>query len=479
MKNFVELILHSSPDKSRPALAAEGISLSYEDLKNSVHEATNFLQERGAKKQDRIIVSLGNSVENIILHYAIILAGAISVPLPSDLTEERLNFFIRDLDAKIIFTKSEFKSEKIIKISDYANLVSLLSRHNNQLENNFDVDAKDLASIMYTTGTTGIPKGVCLTHASVNQALKNIINYVGYDSSQKEVVSLPIYHNFGLGHIYCSHLTGGAVFIQDGIKSPKSFFKVFESGEYNGTPLTPSMLKILLGRYREKFIPILQKLSYVVVNSEPLPEEITKDIVGNCPSLKLMFYYGLTEASRSTFITLSDEEENYYKSVGKPTSENVRIKIIDGEICISGDHLFQKYWNNIIENNIIDDWFKTGDLGLIDQRGYLFITGRKKDQINIGGLKISTSEIAKIIQEISGVKELSVVAIPHETLGEVPAVLIVADEKLHANDIIFYCKKYLEIFAVPKKIVFSSFIPKAETGKILTDEVKKIILSHD
>ncbi len=482
MDNFVAKILKNALDPNiigKIAIQDKNISLSYEEFANIIYSTHKFLLNKGVKKQEIIINALGNKVEQVILHYATILSGAISVPISSDLSEERLKYFLKELKAKAVFTDKDFGSISgydIIKITSFEYLKNITKEFAEKftIKEEFISDPKDLVSIIFTTGSTGKPKGVKLNHSCVNQALQNITNYIGYSQENKEIIPLPIYHNFGLGHVYCTHLFAGSVYIVDGIKSPKEFYNAFKS-DYNATALSPSMLRILLGdRFKEKTISVFNKLKYIVINTEKLPEEITKILVKNCPNLRLMFYYGLTEGSRSFFITLSDEEEKYYSSVGKPTSDDVKVKIVNDEICIGGGHLFDGYWNQE-ESNIENGYFKTGDLGYIDERGYLFITGRKKDQINIGGLKISSQEIKEALIKVKGIQEVAVISIEDPITGESPAALIRASEDIEKEYIMSTLKQYLENFAIPKTIVFSDEIPKSETGKILTSKVRQII----
>ncbi len=482
MNNFIATIFKKALNEGcaqNIALQDKEESFTYDKLANIVYAATQFLSYKGIKKQDIIINALGNSAQQIVLHYATILLGAISVPISNDLKQDRAIYFSSELKAKILFTDKDLDKVinlEIIKISKYNELAHILSPFSQKFiaRKEFNINPQELVAIMFTTGSTGKPKGVKLTHACVNQALNNIKNYIGYTQNNKEVIPLPIYHNFGLGHVYCTHSGGGTVYITDGIKSLKKFFAAFNKN-YNATALTPSMLKILLNeRFRNKTISTLRKLDYIVINTEKLPEEITKDLITNCPGLRIMFYYGLTEASRSFFITLSDQKKEYYKSVGKPTSQDVKVKIIDGEICIGGNHLFAGYWNEKA-NNIENDYFKTGDLGYIDKAGYLFINGRKKDLINIGGLKISSEEIKAALLKVKGIIDTAVISLEDKILGEAPMALIVRQENVSENFIINELRKYLENFAIPKKIMFANFIPRSETGKTLTSEVKKII----
>jgi long-chain acyl-CoA synthetase len=290
----------------------------------------------------------------------------------------------------------------------------------------------------------------------------------------REIIPLPLNHNFGLGHIYCTHLNGGSAYILDGLRSIKSFYNCFDLN-YDALALSPSMLKILLSDiYLNKTISAFSKLKYMVVNSEKLPADMIELLLNSCPNLRLMYYYGLTEASRSFFITFNKENKQYFHSVGKPTSSNVKVRIVDDEIHIGGDHLFSGYWNED-NSQIQNGFFPTGDLGYLDKEGYLFITGRKKDQINVGGLKVSAEEIKSALLKISGIDDAVVVALNDSITGEVPGALVVGAPRIDDKFITLELRKQLEIYAIPKKIIFSDTIPRSDTGKILISEVIKII----
>ena len=234
------------------------------------------------------------------------------------------------------------------------------------------------------------------------------------------------------------------------------------------------MIKLLTSeKTKEKTLQSFNKLDYMVINSEVLDTNITKLLKQNCSNLIIYYYYGLTEASRSFFINLSLEKEKYYKSVGKPTSKDVKVKLIEDEIYIGGNHLFSGYMNN--ENsNIINGYLKTGDLGYIDSQGYLFITGRKKNIINVGGFKVSALHVSETLKKIDGIEDIAVISIFDSITGEKPAALIVG-KNLSKEKIINFSNKNLDFHAIPKKIVFHEFIPKSDTGKIIIEEVRRII----
>tara|TARA_A100001035_G_scaffold280204_1_gene284631 strand:- start:6061 stop:7521 length:1461 start_codon:yes stop_codon:yes gene_type:complete len=484
MKNFVANILEQSRHESNldsVALRDLKTSITHNELHDLVILTSSLLLENGLGKNNTVIVACGNNIQQIIIHYAVILAGGTSVPLSNNISNDRLEYFIKELNPKVIFSERNYDvsgSTKLFSLTSLSHLIDLLNVKNvNECGcsiESYDVDPKQLVSIMYTSGSTGTPKGVLLNHGSVNQALNNIINYIGYSNKSKEIIPLPLNHNFGLGHIYCTHLNGGSAYILDGLRSIKSFYSCFDLN-YDALALSPSMLKILLSdKYLNKTISTFSKLKYMVVNSEKLPADMIELLLNSCPNLRLMYYYGLTEASRSFFITFNKKNKQYFHSVGKPTSSNVKVRIVDGEIHIGGDHLFSGYWNED-SSQIQDGFFPTGDLGYLDEEGYLFITGRKKDQINVGGLKVSAEEVKCALLRIDGIDDAVVVALDDDITGEAPGALVVGDPGIDYKTVTLELRKQLEIYAIPKKIVFSDTIPRSDTGKMLISEVIKLI----
>ena len=212
----------------------------------------------------------------------------------------------------------------------------------------------------------------------------------------------------------------------------------------------------------------------MVVNSEKLSVDMIELLLNNCPDLRLMYYYGLTEASRSCFITFNKENKQYFHSVGKPTSSNVKIRIIDDEVFIGGDHLFSGYWNED-SSQIQNGFFPSGDLGYLNQEGYLFITGRKKDQINVGGLKVSAEEVRSALLSINGIDDAAVVTLHDKITGEAPGAIVVGAQEMDAKAVTLELREQLEVYAIPKKIVFTDRIPRSDTGKTLVNEVIKLI----
>lgn len=453
----------------------------------------------------RVIVLMKNSISQIVAHFAVLRAGGVSVPLPPTMPSDRLSYCYRETEPALVVADSglegvaqavmgeEAGARLVIEGSAGGAFAANLEDAKTEPDMGPDMgeisgrDSKDLACLMYTTGSTGLPKAVILSHRSLGNSLRNIVQFVGYDGSSREAVVLPLSHSFGVGHVYCNLATGGFVWIGDGMKRLKRLLDAFTGFRINGFPCTPSMLNILMGEFRPYFVQQAQGLQFMVVNSAPLPAAMTAELRAALPGLRILVYYGLTEASRSTFIDLSGDGPERYTSVG-PASPNVEVGILDtggrrvpdgteGEVLIRGDHLALGYWRCAEETDtaFVDGWLKTGDLGFLDDQGYLTLTGRTDDQINVGGLKVSPAEVERVLGEHPGISDAAVAEAedPAGIVGSVVGALIVpAKGGIGADDLRAFCAQQLETFMVPSVIEIVSAIPRAENGKILREEVR-------
>ena len=390
--------------------------LSYAELGTASWNVGRFLNGLGIGAGERVILLLPNSVEFAQAHFGILCAGAISVPCDSAATASSLKEICASCGPRAIITDPAiwrrietsglsipsfeqvlfFRDGEIGPGRQQLHVLTAVERlQSGGTPFKVSVNEEDVATLMYTTGTTGGAKGVPLTHNNVLAALRNIISYIGYQASDREVVILPLSHNFGLGHLYCNLISGGAVYTENGMARVGRVLKQLSAFKATGFPGTPTGMGILIDKYPEIFQKHGQRLRFSVVNSAPLPPERTEQLRQLLPNLDILVYYGLTEASRSTFISLTKEGSDYYRSVG-PSMNQVEVKVLDdqgnektvdevGEVLISGPTVTKGYWSNPELNAVSFEKgaLRTGDLGYKDERGYLFITGRIKDVINV------------------------------------------------------------------------------------------------
>jgi long-chain acyl-CoA synthetase len=492
--NILEpLLTHGTNCADREALADAKRHYSYGQLVDAIRRRATVLSERGIRSGDRILLIAPNSADQLIAHFAILFVGAISIPIEGGVSEDRLTFIVRDCEPKAICVDDKV-SALALKVADDRQLVLSLGEwaersHQAALSSYRPSTPDDIACLMYTTGSTGFPKAVVLTYGSLGSALDHIVEYIGCSSLDREGVVLPLTHSFGLGHAYCTLLCGGFLWVNEGLRPVGAVFDALTRHQLNAMPATPSMLRLLLGPYRSPFLKQAGGLKRLVINSEPLPPEQAKEILEALPEADIIVYYGLTEASRSTFLRLRKEPACRYRTVGRSAPRvDVRIRGqggeltpvgVEGEVCLHGPHLAVGYWRRPEEQaaTFRDGWMHTGDLGSLDKDGYLTITGRLKDQINVGGLKVSATEVEHTLRQHPLVTDAAAIGIkdPDGLRGEVLAIAVVArNATLSIADIAAFCETRLAAPAQPRRIAMVDSIPRAPTGKILKGDLLRM-----
>ncbi|MEM2160391.1 MAG: fatty acid--CoA ligase family protein, partial [Candidatus Nitrosotenuis sp.] len=331
----------------------------------------------------------------------------------------------------------------------------------------------DLAYLLYTSGTTSEPKGVAISHSIMEFTTKNIVQVLDYTNSDVDILPLPLYHSFGLGCFHTSLCVGSTLIL---LKNANDLENILRSiKKYKATTLAaiPATLTKLLKFDKTILQDCFSKMRLVITNSTTIPVDTVRQFNGLLKNGNLATYYGLTEASRSTFM-IFDKTNRREKSVGKP-APNVYVKIVndnkskEGEIWIKGNNVIKNYWNNPdADKNLIAGWLRTNDIGYFDDENYLFLLGRNKAHLKVAGEKIIPYEIEEVVKQLSGVEDAVAFGIDHEIFGQIIKLNVVKskDSDLDKSMILSHCIKNLEKFKIPTKIDFVEKLPKTDHGKV-------------
>jgi long-chain acyl-CoA synthetase len=350
-----------------------------------------------------------------------------------------------------------------------------------KLKESFSFPSEDnIADLLYTTGTTGFPKGVALTFNNLIAAAENINRFIGNTPDDTELLALPISHSFGLGRLRCVLAKGGTLVLLGSFASMKKFYGEIERCKVTGFGMVPASWAYLKKMSGNRIGNYAAQLKYIEIGSAFMPVEEKRLLTDLLPDTRICMHYGLTEASRSVFIEFHQEKE-HLQSIGKPPS-NIDIAIKDesgaslqdeqeGEICIKGGHVCQEYWaedNETYSKDFLNGYFRTGDWGYKDSNGYIYLKSRKKEMINVGGKKVSPIEVEEVLNLIEGIVESACVGIPDpaHVFGEVVKAFIVCNKTLTDEDIIKFMQIRIENYKIPVNIERISEIPKTSSGKI-------------
>lgn len=431
------------------ALICKDTQVSYSELwERCCEEARRLQDDASFYKGKRVILAAAGNAEFVYQYFGTHLAGGICVPIDPDTKAAR-----REYIASVVGVEP----------------TALDATHLDP------ADLDGIADIMFTTGTTGAPKGVVLTHENIAASARNINAYIGNDAEDVELLALPVSHSFGLGRLRCVLSKGGTIVLLGTFANVKRFFVSLDEYHVTGFGMVPASWAYLKMMSRDKIRNYADQLKYIEIGSSFMSIEDKKMLMEWLPSTRICMHYGLTEASRSAFMEFHEYAENL-SSIGM-AAPNVDIRIIDGEICVKGEHVTKSYWNESPERIAQDfhgDYFRTGDSGWMDEDGHIYIKGRIKEMINVGGEKVSPMEVEDVLNAIPQIKESACCAMPDKVMGEVVEAFIVEKEPITDAEIMEIIKPQLENYKWPKKIQRIAEIPQTSSGKIQRLQLKEV-----
>ena len=465
------------------AIITENEQLTYDQFNQQIKKLASYLHNHlDVSKGERIAILSQNRVEYLTLLFAIAQLEAIAVPLNIRLTVNELHFQLQDSDATILFCENEFEQtatllkeeitiRQIIKMEAVREL-------NCVIKSDFSpVNESASYIICYTSGTTGQPKGAVLTQSNMFWNAINNTLALDLTSSDRSIVLLPFFHIGGIGLFALPTLfVGGTVIIPGKFDVEKALFMIekYASTIVMGVPtIHQALLQSSTFQTRN-----LQSVRWFYNGGAPCPHEIIQAFI----QAGFLFGqgFGMTETSPTLFMLSKHDARRKISSIGKPvafcdykliTSSGEEVGSGEvGEILVRGPNVMKEYWKrpDATKEAFVDGWLKTGDLARVDEEGFLYIVGRKKDMIISGGENIYPLEIEQVLNQLDEVKEAVVVGKSDNKWGEVPVAYVVKKENtaLSEQAIRNHCETSLAKFKIPKEIYFLNELPKNATGKV-------------
>ena len=477
MISIVEQVFRFGQDHPEKSALINGkVSRSYREMLGGIVFARDVLSEKyGIKSGDKIILAADKQLEFVSVYFACHLIGAAALPIAPDTNEKRYEFIRAATEPGLVIGIGEAGDGSAhASLSDFAGIAE-------------EYDAESLgfpapettADILFTTGTTGEPKGVRLSHRNIAAAARNINTFIENRTEDVEMLALPISHSFGLGRMRCALSNGQSLVMLGSFANVKRFFRFIGESRVNGFGMVPAswaMLKKLSGERIGEFRDVLR---YIEIGSAPMPLADKHLLMELLPDTRICMHYGLTEASRSAFIEFHSES-SHLDTVGRQ-SPNMTISIKDeegrdvpageeGEICVMGDAVTDGYIGLDNSGAFHGEFFRTGDWGSKDAYGYITLRSRKKELINVGGKKVSPAEVEEVLDAFDFVKDCACIGAPDPEgiLGEVVKAFIVTDdpEKVSFDAVDPLIGGSLEGFKHPAIYEVISEIPKTSSGKV-------------
>jgi len=482
----------------------EDITVTYTQLNEITNKVANMLYDLGIRKGNVVSVYLPNMPEYVYLYLGIPKIGAIIGPVNAMFKAREVKFVVGHSEAKILITIPQFigtvneirnelpELQQVIVIGEPTdntlNYQELMDKAAISTPPSVEIDEKeDPAAILYTSGTTGFPKGVLQTHFNIRRNAEMMNNHLNPSEDYRFMLILPLFHVNAQIVTVMAPLTCGASCILTPGFSANTHWETVAKYKASTFSAVPTILSILLRMPHENLD--LSSLKFVICGAAPLPVEVMREFESTF-KCKVVEGYGLTEGTCGSCVNpmpTATEDRRKIGSIGIPLPDT-EMKIVDdderdvplntrGEIIIKGDNNMKGYFKNPEANQetLKGGWLFTGDIGYMDEDGFFWIVDRKKDMIIRGGENIYPREIEEVLYAHPDISLATVIGKPDKIYGELPKAFIVMKEGKTATEdqIIDYCRKNLADFKVPKYVEFRDDLPKNPTGKILKADLRK------
>jgi fatty-acyl-CoA synthase len=479
------IAFHARQTPERCALKYRGEEISYAAFHSRIQTVGGWLASRGIGPDDVVAVLMKNSPAFLDIAFAASHIGAIFLPINFRLASDEIAYIVENSGARLLIADEEFRASAagpapivLVDVTAQSNATRLgpgakpAEAHRRR--------ASDLMRLMYTSGTTDRPKGVMLTYGNIHWKSVDHVLALGLSHDTRLLVAGPLYHVGALD------LPGIAVLWQGGMLSILRDFDAaqclaaIEADRLDGAWLAPVMTTSILtlpdrGRYD------VSSLRWAIGGGEKTPEARIRAFSQYFTNARYIDAYGLTETCGGDTFMEPGLEITKIGSTGRAVP-HVEIEIRDdmghrvvpgenGEICLRGPKVTRGYWKDPEKTAaaFFGDWFRSGDVGYLDEDGFLYLTDRKKDMIISGGENIASSEVERVVYELPQVREVAVIGMPDQRWGERPiAVVVLADNAaLELPDLTEHCRQRLASFKVPKQLIIRDSLPRNPSGKVL------------
>lgn len=487
MKNNFQNNLFSFANRSDlTAFLSHNSQLSYKELFGQSKTLADFFASKQIKKNDYVPILIADQISFIKAVIALWYLKAVPVPINSRLTHEEIISIIEDYDFKIFVTDSKSCIESLMpngsKINSSKGNKNFKSQNFEIIElPDFEFDIKnkidysipkldDEAVVIFTSGSTGKPKGVVHTFSSLINSIENGNQILNQQKNDRWLASLPLYHIGGFQIICRSLYNGCAIVIPDSFQTDDLAKTIFE---FNPTHI--SLVSTQLEKLKYQKVKPVNQLKVSLIGGGFIDDELMFE--AEKLGWKPFRVYGSSETASFVTAISADEIKQKPQSVGKSLI-NVYTKVAeDSEILIKSESLFVKYLNDEDESNLklVDGFYHTGDLGFVDEDGYLFIEARRTDLIVTGGENVNPIEVENAILKISRITEVCVFSKPSKIWGQIVACAIVKeDESINEIMIKENLKKTLAGYKIPKEFIFTNNLPRTSLGKLEREKIRKM-----
>jgi long-chain acyl-CoA synthetase len=493
-----ELLTHNAENNgNKTALEHDNVCVTYKELRDNITQISSELKKKNIGKGVPVAIIMDNSVEFVHAILAVNMCQGVSVPIYANTGKYKLINMINHYEIRFVITLEKFRDLFDIDMLNecpgikgifYMTYNELVYLENDNCDRGLDFyeqkDLHDVALILFSSGTTSIPKGIMLTDRNIISNVSSISKYLQLKARDKILLIKNINHSSSItGELLVGLYNGCTVCMTSKIPSPALIFEYIQNKSVSILFAVPSILIGILNS-RHKDLYRLDNVRIINFYGASIPYSKVQDLAEKFPWVNLIYSYGLTEASpRVTYIYKEDFLKKN-KSSGKAI-DGVEVFIVDedgkelepgciGEIVVKGPNVMKGYFKNrpLTEIVLRNGLLFTGDMGYFDEDKYLYVTGRKDNMIIISGKNVYPEEIESVIYGFCGVKEVLVRGEPDEVYGVRIVAYVVPDSNvnLNTNNILLHCRNYLENYKIPEKIVQVAGLEKTISGKYIRNQ---------
>jgi acyl-CoA synthetase (AMP-forming)/AMP-acid ligase II len=481
----------ASKAPQKEAILDEEVSLSFEALYRDAIGIAKWLYSEG-KAGQRVMLAMPSNASSAVFYFAAMLAEQVAVPINPFLIPEQLESIRREIDPKWVFGPSALKglwnNANFLPVDGYQDIQRwvLRSERSNDVipEEN---DPSRLLNIVYTSGTTGQPKGVMLNGANLEAVIQGILKALTIDEESRIFSPLPFYHTYGLSQLWLMAKTGATLAVVPDITRMAMIKKILIERHINTIAGVPYHFSMLTRRGDKER---LDSIRLVTIAGEAPSKNLLGKVKISYPKARIHIMYGLTEATTRLTTLPSEDLERKKDSIGLPI-EGVKMEIVDeegrelgpfeeGELIAQGENISPGYWKDetLTRKTIVNGWLHTGDIVKRDEEGYYYHLGRKDFIFKSGGEKIIPEVIERVLCGIDGIRDAAVFGREDALMGNKICTVVVKAKgsNLTPEEILSICQSRLDRWWVPHEVIFAEEIPKSSSGKIRYDILKKRIL---
>ena len=489
---FTEIV-RNNPDKT--AIFWDKTEFSFSHAHSVAKCLANRLKDQcDLQSGDRVALWLKNCPEFVFSLFGILLGEGVVVSINSFLTPDEVGFIVKDCDAKVVISEVSMAegTAKLVKDNPSLQLIEVESLNQSEPNDSLDFSSleqapEDLALIIYTSGTTGKPKGAMLSNYNLMSNVEAIVEAADIVIEDRMAVLLPMFHSFTMTVGLLLPMTRGLSIVAiKSLNPPKNIITEIIQHRATVMPAIPQLYRAFVNITIPSGLPLRVCFS----GAAPLPIEVLNAFNENV-GIPLLEGYGLSETSPVACMNPLYGERKA-GSVGLPL-RGVEFQIRNdddlispvnepGEICIKGHNVMMGYWNNseATEASIKDGWLLTGDIGHLDDDGYLYITDRKKDMLLVNGINVYPREVEEVIYQFEGVSEVAVVGINDPRKGDLVVACIVPSKEAEIDEsgLKEFLKTKLAAYKLPRKVMIMESLPRNATGKILKTKLRETALDR-